>query len=314
MFISRKCVLFVAFLVSVVDTETLAQVTPQSEAPSSQSSAAPATEASGQVLCTVSDDAGNPASTPAKDSVRLRIDKQPVEIDEIRSLKNNPLFFSLLVDVSGSSKQFAHQQIAAASRLFGALSTGNNHGYLILFKSEIATSDRFVDTSSAEEILRSALPQARSGGTALYDAIVHAETEQLSSTKIPGNSRRAIFILSDGGDNSSHKTLLQTLKFVENKGIPIFSIGFSRDKGSDSPRELQRDREILKTLSHTSGGLLTFLDQPGDAAQRAVALIDGQCLLLFKPLTLKPNKSYALKIESSVKEIHVLAPTKYFMP
>jgi hypothetical protein len=262
----------------------------------------------------VSDDAGNPAPAPARDSVRLRIDRQSIEIDEVRSLKNSPLFFSVLLDVSGSSKKFADQQIAAASKLFGDLSTGNNHGYLILFKSEIATNDRFLSTSSVEEILRRFPPQTRYGATALYDAIVHAAMEHLSSTKVPRNSRRAIFILSDGGDNSSHKSLEQTLKLVQNEGIPIFSIGFSRDKGSDSRRELKRDLEVLKTLSDATGGFVTFLDQPGDPVQRAAYLIDGQCLLLFKPPTLKPNKSYALKIESSAKEIHVLAPTEYFMP
>jgi hypothetical protein len=244
----------------------------------------------------------------------LRIDRQAVEIEEIRSLKNSRLFFSVLLDISGSSKQFADQQVAAATRLFSDLSTGDNHGYLILFKSEIATSDRSLGTPSVEEILRRFPPQSRSGGTGLYDAIIHAATEQLSSTKIPRNSRRAIFILSDGGDNTSHKSLEQTLKIVQNEGIPIFSIGFSRDKGSDSPRELKRDLETLKTLSDSTGGLVTFLDQPGDPVQHAAYLIDGQCLMLFKAPMLKPNKSYALKIESSLKEIHVLAPTEYFLP
>ena len=220
----------------------------------------------------------------------------------------------MLLDISGSSKHFADQQIAAATRLFGDLSRGDNHGYLILFKSEVVTSDRFIGTSSVEEILRRFPPQSRSGGTALYDAIIHAAIEQLSSAKIPRDSRRAIFILSDGGDNTSHKSLAQTLKLVQHEGIPIFSIGFSRDKGSDSPRELKRDFETLRTLSDSTGGVVTFLDQPGDPVQRAAYLIDGQCLMLFKPPTLKPKKSYTLRIESSVKEIHVLAPTEYFMP
>jgi hypothetical protein len=308
-----RTVLF-AFLVSFIATDTSAQVAMQSGDSPSQISAAPTTETAAQVLFTVSDDAGNPAPLPTRDSVRLSIDKRPVEIEEIRSLKNSPLFFSVLLDISGSSKHFADQQIAAATRLFGDLSRGDNHGYLILFKSEVVTSDRFIGTSSVEEILRRFPPQSRSGGTALYDAIIHAAIEQLSSAKIPRNSRRAIFILSDGGDNTSHKSLAQTLKLVQNEGIPIFSIGFSRDKGSDSPRELKRDFETLRTLSDSTGGVVTFLDQPGDPVQRAAYLIDGQCLMLFKPPTLKPKKSYALRIESSVKEIHVLAPTEYFMP
>ena len=108
--------------------------------------------------------------------------------------------------------------------------------------------------------------------------------------------------------------LEQTLKLVRKENVPVFSIGFSFHKGSDSSRELKRDFETLKALSDTSGGVVTFLDQPGDPVQGIARLIDGECLLSFKPLTLKPNKFYVLKIDSSVKEIHVLSPTEYFMP
>lgn len=280
----------------------------------SQISASPTTEATAQVLFIVSDSSGRPATAPTKDSLRLSIDKRPVEIEEILPLKNSPLFFSVLLDVSGSSRKFAEKQIAAATRLFGDLSKGENRGYLILFKSEISTNDRFIGASAVEEILRRFPPKSRFGATALYDAIIHASEEQLSSTKIPGNSRRAIFILSDGGDNSSHKSLDQTLKVVERNGIPIFSIGFSRDTSSYSARESKRDFEILRTLSHNTGGFVTFLDEQGDLDRRATDLIDGQCLMLFKPPTLKPNKSYPLKIESTIKETNVLAPSEYFMP
>jgi hypothetical protein len=100
------------------------------------------------------------------------------------------LFFSVLVDVSGSSKQFADQQIAATTKVFRDLSTGDNHGYLILFKSELATTDHFVSVAAVEGTMKRFPAQRRSGGTALYDALVHAATEQLASTKIPRDSRR----------------------------------------------------------------------------------------------------------------------------
>jgi len=206
--LSMRDVLF-ALIISFASTDLSAQVATPSAVCRSQVSSATTTETTAQVVVTVLDDAGNPARALAKDSLQLQVDKRPVEIEEIRSLKNNPLFFSVLLDVSGSSKQFAAQQITAASRLFEDLSAGNSHGYLILFKSEIVTSDRFLSPASVEEILRRFPQQTRVGGTALYDAIIHAAMQQLSSTKIPKDSRRAIFILSDGGDNTSHKSLEQ---------------------------------------------------------------------------------------------------------
>src|ERR1700692_1510798 len=59
------------------------------------------------------------------------------------------------------------------------------------------------------------------------------------------------------------------------------------------PDSKWRDPRILKTLSDKTGGSVTFLDQPGDSVQTAAHFTDGQCLLLFKPPALKPNKSYA---------------------
>jgi hypothetical protein len=81
-------------------------------------------EATPHILLTVSDNTGNSASAPLRESVQLQIGGQPVEIREIRSLKDSPLFFSVLVDVSGSSKQFADQQIVATTKLFRDLSVG----------------------------------------------------------------------------------------------------------------------------------------------------------------------------------------------
>jgi hypothetical protein len=150
------------------------------------------------------------------------------------------------------------------------------------------------------------------GSTALYDAVVHAAVDQLSLKKVPKGSRRAIFILSDGGDNVSRKSLADTLRVVQKEGIPIFSIGFSRTRGSDSPKELKRDLDALKALNEATGGWGTFLDEPGDAVEQEINLTDAQCLVSFKSPALKPKRSYPLKIESSIKEIHLLAPKEYF--
>lgn len=270
-------------------------------------------DSSAHILLTVSDNSGKPVAAPLKNSVQLQIGGRLVEIEEIRSLKDSPLFFSVLVDVSGSSKQFADRQIAAASSLFRHLSTGGNQGYLILFNFKVATSDRSLGASAAEETLRRFPEGVRVGATALYDAVVHAAEEQLSSTKVPKGSRRVIFILSDGGDNTSRKSLAETIRVVQKEGIPIFSIGFSRTKGSDSPRELKRDLDTLKALNGATGGWGTFLDEPGDAVEQEINLTDAQCLVSFKSPQLKAKRSYPLKIDSSIKEIQLLAPKEYFV-
>lgn len=279
----------------------------------SQNSAATSAESTAHILLTTLDSSGNPVLAPPKDTVQLKIARQLVEIEEIRSLSNSPLFFSILVDLSGSSREFADKQVSATTRLFSNLSTGDNHGYLILFRDELATDDQFIRPAAVENILKRFPAQSRSGGTALYDAILHAATVQLTSTKTPRDSRRAIFVLSDGGENSSHTTLNETLKVLQAEQIPVYSIGFSHSKDSDSPRELEWELGILKALSEATGGWGTFLDEPGDFIGRAVSLINAQCLASFKLPTLKPGKSYPLKIESSMRDVHLLAAKAYIV-
>lgn len=279
-----------------------------------QDSAGKAPEANAQILLTVSDTSGNLAPLPPIDSVRLQIGGQPVGIEEIRSLKDSSLFFSVLVDISASSKSFAGEQIAVASKLFHRLSTGNNHGYLVLFKDKVVTSDRFVDPLAADEILKRFPAQNRLGSTALYDAIVHAATEQLSSPKIPKECRRAIFLLSDGEDDTSSTSLSGILKMVRTQGIPVFSIGIPLPPDLNFTRGQRQGIATLKTLSDGTGGWVAFLDEPGDFVGRVANLTSAQYLVLFKSPALKPGKTYPLKITSSVKGVRLLAPNEYLVP
>ena len=301
---SRIFGVVVAFLVSVASWSQAAS--------QSSSQASPENEAIAQLLMTVSDAAGNPVSALAKDSLRLRIGGRAVEIEGIRPLKDAPSVFSLLVDVSGSSRQYADQQIKASSELFRALSSGGNRGFLILFKSEVVTADRFLDADTVDETLRRFTSSSRADGAALYDAIDRA-IKQLTSTKLD-SPRKEIFIFSDGGDNSSHKGLGATAKLVQNANIPIFSIGFSRNDESSMTPDEQYGCEALKSLSRSTGGTVSFLDDPGDVGMRIARLMDGQWLVSFKRPALKPEKFYGMKIESSNHEIRLFAPAEYSLP
>ena len=298
---SRTVGLLVAFLVSFsFSSQTVSQ---------SGSQTSPGDEAVEHLLMTASDAAGNPVSTPAKDSLRLRIGGREVEIQEIRSLRDTSLVFSLLVDVSGSSRQFADQQIKASSELFRALSSGGNHGFLILFKSEIVTSDRFLEPEAVEDTLRKIPPSYRAGRTALYDAIDRA-IKQLTSAKLD-SSRKGIFIFSDGGDNSSHMGLGAITKLLESANIPVYSIGFSSDESSFLTPEERNGWETLQSLSRSTGGTVSYLDEPGDVGVRVARLMDGQCLVSFRWPALMPVKYYKVKLESSNHKIRLFAPGEF---
>src|SRR5260370_35868707 len=105
MYILRTHGVLFALLISLT-ADTFAQGAPQPGGSPSQRSA-PTTETGAQVLFTVSDDAGNPAPAPPRDSVRLLIDRQPAEIEDISSRTNSPVCFSGLVAVADGSQKCA---------------------------------------------------------------------------------------------------------------------------------------------------------------------------------------------------------------
>ncbi|HSP33016.1 MAG TPA: VWA domain-containing protein, partial [Thermoanaerobaculia bacterium] len=95
------------------------------------------------------------------------------------------------------------------------------------------------------------------GETALYDAIGTAIRE-LNDEK----NRRAIVVLSDGGDNASIDSYDDLKKKAESAGIPIYFIAY--DTGSDTQ---QRDVDSMKNLAAETGGFVAVAREQDLAAK-----------------------------------------------
>jgi biopolymer transport protein ExbD len=256
-----------------------------------------------QVLVTIVSKGGGPLPAPAKSDFLVQDDQHSVEVNELRSVKDDPLIFSLLVDASGSVQSTRLSQIAGAITLFKALSKQGNRGYLILFRDEVATNDKLVDARTAEQILN--YEDSRRGATALYDAVVHAASKQLTLAKNYPSSRRAIFLFSDGGDNSSRNSLERTLTILQREGIPVFSIS------TPSKKPDKRDLAKLHALSQNTGGDIVSLDESGGFVSRVLEYIDNQYLLSFSAFPGKREKLHSLEVKSISNVIAISAPTHY---
>jgi VWFA-related protein len=269
-----------------------------------QVSQVPQSEA--QVLITIASKGGSPFSAPTKSNFVVRDNGHSVEANELRSVKDDPLIFSLLVDASGSMRDIRLSQTEGAIRLLNALSKQSNRGYLILVRDRIASNDQFVDAQSAQQILRR--EDSRQGPTALYDAIVHAATKQLTlATNFP-SARRAIFLLSDGGDNVSHISLEDTLTLLQQDGIPVFCV--------NTPSTVPDKRGLanLRALSQNTGGAMVSLDGSGDFVSRVLNYIDNQYVLSFSAFPEKHHKLHSVEVKSLSKDFAVSAPAHYLAP
>lgn len=262
-----------------------------------------------RILVEFRDGKGMPIFPPSKETLSARLGGTPVDIEDLRPLRNEPLIFSLIVDNSGSARSTTGKQTAAAVSLFRALSTGNNHGHLTMFNDGVSASKQFLYTSEVEQILKQLQPR---GGTAIYDAIEVVCKEQLNSTLLPPNARRAIFLFSDGGDNTSHIPLTKAIEVAQKAGIPIISIKLRVD--IEGKRQEKSEFAALKSLSESTGGMVVLPDEDRDELGLLPGLLEGQSVLTLKTPELKHKKTYALKIESLTKNVKVLSPAEFIAP
>jgi Ca-activated chloride channel homolog len=99
--------------------------------------------------------------------------------------------------------------------------------------------------------LRAALDRGVPRGmTALNDAVV----EGLDQLKLGRQAKKALVLISDGGDNASHNTRAAMYDMVERSTATIYTVGLL------DPTDTESNPQILKHLASVSGGEAFFLE------------------------------------------------------
>jgi VWFA-related protein len=91
------------------------------------------------------------------------------------------------------------------------------------------------------------------GRTALYDALISGLDHLEKGTR----PRKAMIVISDGGDNASRASLGDVLTRARKSNATIYTIGmFDEDDGDRNPG-------VLKALAHETGGARFLPQSPG---------------------------------------------------
>ena len=181
-----------------------------------------------------------------------------------------PLAVGLLFDESGSMDTKLSTSRDAAAQLLNTLNK-EDEAFLVEFAEVAKVSIAF--SNHAEEIQK-ALKNAQAGGlTAMLDAI---ETGLLEMKKAK-NSRKAIVIISDGGDNRSHYTAAQIEALVRQADVQIYAMGVFEPVFSfqQAPEEISGPRLLSEIASQTGGRAFAAAasgDMPSVATRIAVEL------------------------------------------
>jgi Mg-chelatase subunit ChlD len=232
-----------------------------------------------------------------------KIDKQPAQITSLRSARQDPLLFVLLIDVSTSEGRNAESIKNAAKMIFQSLSAGGNKGYLGFFELTLRLSNRPLQNSEAQ----SALNGIKFGGpTAIYDAIEQTCTGVLSRAANPGVPRRLIILLSDGDDNQSHLQSAKADEVAAEQGVAIFSLTTESDA--------TKGGHFLKELGNTTGGKLVSARKLEEGIAPLLNAIDQQWAVELAISGNLDKKSHSLAIDDSQKGIRISAPVHILLP
>ena len=209
-----------------------------------------------------------------------------------------PLSVGVVFDESGSMSYKIRTSRDAAAQLLSALDK-EDEAFLVEFADLAKVSIAF--TGHKEEI-QSALRNAQAGGlTAMLDAI----DAGLLEMKKAKNSRKAIVIVSDGGDNRSHYTAAQIESLVREADVQIYAMGVFDPVFSfgQTPEEISGPR-LLSEIATQTGGRAFAAAAPGDlpsVATRIAVELRNQYVLGYYP-TNKARDGKFRHVEVQVSE------------
>jgi len=214
--------------------------------------------------------------------------KPPERITQFIPQSKLPLRLALLIDTSGSVQdRFSFEKRAAAKFVEKVLNPDLDLGFVAGFSSEIGVTQDF--TAKPEELAQGITKLTNGGGTSLFDAVSFA-CWKLAAYPESERVARVLVLLTDGEDNSSHRSLKQSIAEAEKAGVTIFTVSTADHLRAETDAD-----QILQVLAERSGGESMF---PGDmqtlesSLNRLRDLIRSRYLVVYKPAGLEANGKF----------------------
>jgi VWFA-related protein len=201
--------------------------------------------------------AGTSVTNLAKDQFRLFEDGVEQKVTHF-SKDDAPLSIGLLFDTSGSMVNKIRKSSEAAATFFKTANPDDEF-FLVEFNDRPKLTVPF--TPDSDLIYRRIAHTRPYGRTSLLDAI-HLAMLQMKSAR---NLRKAIVIVSDGGDNRSRFTSSEIKNAMLESDVQLYAMGiFDLDDMRKHPQEEQNGPQLLDELAEQTGGRLYTVDKVDD--------------------------------------------------
>ena len=211
-----------------------------------------------------------------KDNFQIFEDKEAQEVKTFSS-EDSPVSIGVIFDMSGSMSSKIERAREAVIEFFKTANPQDEF-FMIAFADKPEEVSDF--TSSVEDIQGKLVYTVPKGRTALLDAIYLG----ISKMRQAKYTKKALLIISDGGDNHSRYTEGEIKSMVKEADTLIYAIGIYDHY---FPTEEERlGPGLLSEITELTGGRAFTIDNPNDLADVATKIgieLRNQYVIGYRP-------------------------------
>jgi Ca-activated chloride channel family protein len=266
------------------------------------------------VPVTVTDSMGRPVTDLSKQNFMLNEAGAPQQLRYF-SREDGPISVALVLDYSASMENKIEYVRQAVDQFFQNANPDDDYFVILVSDRPILIANESQSISTIEERLASAKPK---GKTPLFDAI-YLGVQKMREARY---RRRALLVVSDGGDNDSRYTRKEIKRVLEEADVLTYSIGIF--DGVDLPIfktfEERWGRRWLSEITDASGGRSIAADNRQQIPEIAANIsreLRNQYVLGYRPSALRDGQWHKISVRVETPEntrLHVYSKEGYLAP
>ena len=214
----------------------------------------------------VTDAENRPVTELQKSDFLLYEGSQQQQIQSF-SRETDPISVGIILDVSKSMSDKIVTERAAIAEFFKSADPRDDYFVITLSDRPRLIADT---TDSLEEIQAKLDLVTPEGNTALLDGI-YVGAAKLRSARY---KRRALLVISDGGDNHSHYNAKETKNLVQEADVLVYSIGIFDNMPVPGFKTIEEKlgKHLLTGITDATGGRTIAVDSRSKVAEVAASI------------------------------------------
>jgi Ca-activated chloride channel family protein len=251
------------------------------------------------------------------DTDNFRVFEDNVEQELVTfSSEDVPISIGVIFDISGSMANKVSKAREAAIQFFKTANPQDEF-FLVSFNERAELTSSF--TNSIEDLQGRMMLTVPKGRTALLDAIYLG----LSQMRGARNAKRALLILSDGGDNHSRYSENDIKRLVKEADTQLYAVGIFDPLGyrNRTPEELNGPSLLSEVTEMTGGRVFAVekLDELPDIATKIGMELRNQYVIGYRPSN-KAHDARWRKVKVKIRApkglppLSVYSKTGYYAP